>query len=94
MPALCPLSGKELELVIAEARKNGAAIPPANQCPVCHSGRHYTNLKMFDVGSGKPTDRSPLIDTPQLTNTVLTAPYLHDGSAASLEEMFDPDRPS
>jgi YVTN family beta-propeller protein len=69
-------------------KKGGAPIPPANQCPVCHSGPHYTNLKMFDVGSGKPTDRSPLIDTPQLTNTVLTAPYLHDGSARTLEEIW------
>ena len=69
-------------------RKNGAAIPPANQCPVCHSGRHYTNLKMFDVGSGKATDRSPLIDTPQLNNIALTAPYLHDGSARTLEEIW------
>jgi len=68
--------------------KNRQPIPPANQCPVCHSGPHYTNLKMFDVGSGKPTDRSPLIDTPQLTNTVLTAPYLHDGSARTLEEIW------
>ena len=34
-------------------KKAGAPIPPANQCPVCHSGPHYTNLKMFDVGSGE-----------------------------------------
>jgi YVTN family beta-propeller protein len=69
-------------------KKNGTPIPTSNQCPVCHSGRHYTNLKMFDVGSGKPTDRSPLIDTPQLTNIALTAPYLHDGSARTLEEIW------
>ena len=40
------------------------------------------------MGSGKPTDRSPLIDVPQLTNIVLTAPYLHDGSARTLEEIW------
>jgi YVTN family beta-propeller protein len=68
--------------------KKGIPIPEANQCAVCHSGRHFTNLKMFDVGSGKPTDRSPRIDTPQLTNIVLTAPYLHDGSARTLEEIW------
>jgi YVTN family beta-propeller protein len=69
-------------------KKNGAPIAQSNQCPVCHSGRHYTNLKMFDVGSGKATDRSPLIDTPQLNNIALTAPYLHDGSARTLEEIW------
>ena len=68
--------------------KNGRPIPKENQCAVCHSGRHYTNQKMFDVGSGKATDRSPVFDTPQLTNIAMTAPYLHDGSARSLEEIW------
>jgi YVTN family beta-propeller protein len=68
--------------------KNGRAIPELNQCSVCHSGKHFTDQQLHDVGSGKPTDRSPLIDTPQLTNIALTAPYLHDGSARSLEEIW------
>ena len=68
--------------------KNGKPIPELLQCPACHSGPHYTNLALFDVGSGKPTDRSPIIDVPQLTNIALTAPYLHDGSAKSLEEIW------
>jgi cytochrome c peroxidase len=42
----------------------------------------------MDVGTGKTSDRSPLIDTPQLTNVGLTAPYLHDGSAQTLEEIW------
>ncbi len=69
-------------------RKDGAPIPESNQCPVCHSGPHYTNNRLANVGSGKPTDRSPLVDTPQLTNIALTAPYLHDGSARTLEEIW------
>ena len=68
--------------------KTGKAIPENNQCAFCHSGPKYTNKQLFDVGSGKPTDRSPLIDTPQLNNVHLTAPYLHDGSARSLEEIW------
>ncbi len=70
------------------ARKDGTPIPESNQCSVCHSGRHYTNQQLADVGSGKPTDRSPLVDVPQLTNVFATAPYLHDGSARSLEEIW------
>jgi YVTN family beta-propeller protein len=69
-------------------RKNGTPIPEMNQCAVCHSGPHYTNQKLANVGTAKPTDRSPLIDTPQLSNIALTAPYLHDGSARSLEEIW------
>lgn len=72
---------------------HGNAIPEKDQCAFCHSGPKYTNQKSFDVGTGKATDRSPVLDTPQLTNIALTAPYLHDGSARSLEEiwtMFNP----
>jgi len=68
--------------------KNGKPIPENNQCAVCHSGPHYTNQQLADVGSGKWTDRSPLFDVPQLSNIALTAPYLHDGSAKSLEEIW------
>jgi len=69
-------------------RKDGTPIPEANQCGFCHSGRHFTNQTQVDVGSGKWSDRSPVIDVPQLTNIALTAPYLHDGSARSLEEIW------
>jgi YVTN family beta-propeller protein len=69
-------------------RVDGSPIPESNQCPVCHSGPHYTNRQLADVGSGKPTDRSPLVDVPQLSNIALTAPYLHDGSARTLEEIW------
>ena len=69
-------------------RKDGTPIPKANQCGFCHAGRHYTNQTQVDVGSGKWSDRSPIIDVPQLTNVALTAPYLHDGSARSLEEIW------
>jgi len=68
--------------------KSGSAIPEANRCNSCHSGSKYTNQQQVDVATGKPNDRSPLIDVPQLTNVVYSAPYLHDGSARSLEEIW------
>jgi YVTN family beta-propeller protein len=68
--------------------KNGAPIPEANQCAYCHSGPKFTNQKQIDVGTGKATDRSPVIDVPQLPNVAYSAPYLHDGSARSLEEIW------
>jgi YVTN family beta-propeller protein len=68
--------------------KSGKGIPEANQCAYCHSGPKYTNQKQFDVGTGKTTDRSPVIDVPQLSNVAYSAPYLHDGSARSLEEIW------
>lgn len=68
--------------------KNGAPIPEANQCSYCHSGPKFTNQNQIDVGTGKATDRSPVIDVPQLPNVAYSAPYLHDGSARSLEEIW------
>jgi YVTN family beta-propeller protein len=68
--------------------KNGQAIAEANQCAYCHSGSKYTNQKQIDIGTGKLTDRSPIIDVPQLPNVAYSAPYLHDGSARSLEEIW------
>jgi YVTN family beta-propeller protein len=68
--------------------KNGKPIPENDQCAYCHNGPKYTNQQQMDVGTGKPTDRSPLIDVPQLPNVVYSAPYLHDGSAKTLEEIW------
>jgi YVTN family beta-propeller protein len=68
--------------------KKGVAIAEGNQCTHCHGGPKYTNQKQIDVGSGKITDRSPVIDVPQLANVAYSAPYLHDGSAKSLEEIW------
>src|SRR5581483_9964993 len=65
--------------------KQGAEIAERNQCSYCHSGPKYTNQKRFDIRSGKASDRSPIIDVPQLPNVAYSAPYLHDGSAHSLE---------
>jgi YVTN family beta-propeller protein len=74
--------------------KFGKPIPEANRCSYCHSGPKGTNQKIFDVGTRKPTDNTGLLKAATLTNIALTAPYLHDGSARSLEEIwtvFNPD---
>lgn len=72
----------------------GKPIPEENRCSYCHSGVQGTNRKLFDVGSKKPTDSSGLLKTPQLTNVALTAPYLHDGSAPTLEEVWTVNNPA
>jgi YVTN family beta-propeller protein len=68
--------------------KSGRAIPEGQRCATCHSGPKFTNNQSEDVGSGKATDRSPVLDTPHLPDVVYSAPYLHDGSARSLEEIW------
>jgi YVTN family beta-propeller protein len=69
-------------------RKDGSPLRDKDRCSFCHSGKYHTNRQLADVGTGTPTDRSPLLDVPHLTNIALSAPYLHDGSARSLEEIW------
>ena len=66
----------------------GKPISLENRCSYCHSGPQGTNQKLFDVGTIKPSDHPELFKTPQLTNIALSAPYLHDGSARTLEEIW------
>jgi YVTN family beta-propeller protein len=68
--------------------KFGKPIPLENRCSYCHSGPKGTSQKSFEVGTRKPIDNAGLFDTPQLSNIALTAPYLHDGSARTLEEIW------
>jgi YVTN family beta-propeller protein len=69
-------------------------IPESNRCSFCHSGPKGTNQKLSDVGTHKALDNAGLLKSPPLTNIALTAPYLHDGSARTLEEIwtvYNPD---
>lgn len=58
-------------------------------CVDCHKGALYTDLKFHDVGTvGKfdqPTDR---FDTPSLIEVWRSGPYLHDGRAATIRDIF------
>jgi len=66
----------------------GREIPEANRCITCHPPPYYTNLKPADVGTLSATDDSILFDTPHLNNIYASAPYLHDGRASTLEEIW------
>jgi cytochrome c peroxidase len=68
-------------------------------CSSCHSGPFYTDsvprsseeIIRHDVGTGEgdPTEKmGPAYDTPTLLGVYRTAPYLHHGRAASLEEVL------
>ncbi len=75
----------------------GKNIFEKQQCAACHSGNNFTDSdkgNLHDVGTisiksggrlGKPLLG---IDVPTLRGVWSTAPYLHDGSAATLEEVF------
>jgi YVTN family beta-propeller protein len=57
-------------------------------CSSCHNGPYYTNGRLFDVGTGSADDSTKAYDTPTLREVWRTAPYLHDGRAATMEEVL------
>jgi len=66
----------------------GNEIPESNRCYTCHPPPYFTNLQMTDVGTLADTDDPTKFDVPQLNNVYESAPYLHDGIAPTLEEIW------
>ncbi len=57
-------------------------------CGNCHSGPLYTDLEMYDVGTRGRFDRNDVFDTPALIEVWRSGPYLHDGGAATIEDVL------
>lgn len=66
----------------------GRPIPASNRCITCHPPPFFTDRRMHDVDTASPTDTRRAFDTPHLNNIYQTSPYLHDGRAATLEEIW------
>jgi DNA-binding beta-propeller fold protein YncE len=76
------------------AKRDGTQIPQKNRCITCHPPPLFTDLRVSDVGSASPIDNEKGFDTPGLSNLILSSPYLHDGKAMTLEEiwtLYSPD---
>jgi YVTN family beta-propeller protein len=66
----------------------GIDIPENGRCITCHPAPYFTGRKMFNVGTLAASDDSILFDTPHLNNIYASPPYLHDGRAKTLEEIW------
>jgi cytochrome c peroxidase len=90
------------EKAIGDAAKRGFDIfnGKAN-CAQCHSGWAFTDASFHDIGVGKDKDigRGKIFaksvklqyafKTPTLRDVARRAPYMHDGSIATLREVID-----
>jgi hypothetical protein len=71
------------------SRNDGREIPETNRCATCHpSETHYTARVSTEVGSATKFDTSGVFDIPQLERVYEDAPYLHNGEALTLEEIW------
>jgi len=66
----------------AEQLAVGQAVFEAQDCASCHGGETFTDGMAYDVGTGG------IFDTPTLRWLWLSAPYLHDGQAETLRDVF------
>jgi YVTN family beta-propeller protein len=67
---------------------DGREIPLDNRCVTCHFAPYYTDRSKRDVGSKYTYDRQGSFDVPHLNNIYDSAPYLHNGMADTLEEIW------
>jgi len=64
-------------------------------CARCHPPDLYTDLRRHDVGTlGRFDRRIDRFYTPTLVELWRTAPYLHDGSAATVRDILTTKNPA
>jgi len=71
------------------AQERGKNIFYQKNCDTCHpAATHYTAQRSFDVGTANQYDTSGMFDVPQLDRIYEKPPYLHNGEALTLEEIW------
>ncbi|MCA9258974.1 MAG: c-type cytochrome, partial [Planctomycetales bacterium] len=90
---------------LSESAARGAEIFFSDKggCTACHVGANYADEQFHNLGVGMDVDEPDLgrfvvtqldkdrgaFKTPTVRNVVFTAPYMHDGSQGTLEEVVD-----
>ena len=78
--------GKEL---FERTRTNdGKVIAERDRCITCHPPPNFTDRMKHDVGTATYKDNHTEFLTPHLNNIYESPPYLHDGRANTLEELW------
>lgn len=72
---------------LSDKAKEGRKVFDKLKCSECHSGPYFTDMKLHRIGEDIEFEKG--WDTPTLIEVWRTAPYLFDGRAATMEEVFD-----
>jgi YVTN family beta-propeller protein len=77
------------KLIFERTRTNdGRDIRPEGRCANCHFPPYFTDRSKHNVGTQYLYDRQGDFDVPHLSNIYDSAPYLHNGMANTLEEIW------
>ena len=71
---------------LSKTAEEGRKVFDRLNCGSCHSGTYFTDMKMHRIGENIEFERG--WDTPTLIEVWRTSPYLFNGAAATLEEVF------
>lgn len=86
---LSPAHAQGEPLTPAELRGQAIYEDPSLECVTCHPAPLYTNHQRHDVGTATADEQiGPEYDTPSLRGLYNSAPYFHDGSAATLYDSL------
>ena len=85
---LTPAAQRGRTIFFASRTSEGKDIPVASRCVTCHPPPLYSVRLPFKVGTKGEFDTTEAFDTPHLLGVADTAPYLHDGRAQTLEEIW------
>jgi YVTN family beta-propeller protein len=86
--ALTPAQHRGQVLFERATTNTGAPIPIDGRCSGCHPAPYFTNRERMSVGTASELDTHDVFDVPHLNNIYESAPYLHDGRAETLEEIW------
>jgi cytochrome c peroxidase len=86
--------------ITASAKRGFVVFNDKGNCSACHSGWRFTDdgfhdigLASADIGRAKILPGVPVLEhafkTPTLRNIASRAPYMHDGSLKTLDEVID-----
>jgi hypothetical protein len=90
---LTPAQRRGKDIFERTQTNDGREIPVESRCQTCHFPPYYTDRRIHDVGTRHPSDRQGKFDVPHLNNIYDSAPYLHNGMAATLEEIWTVHNP-
>ncbi len=72
----------------SNSAKRGKKVFDDAGCITCHAPPLFTDLQEYDLKTGTGVDAGKKFDTPTLVEVWRTAPFLHDGWAATLMEVI------
>lgn len=75
---------------LSDKAKEGRKVFEKSGCGDCHSGPYFTDMKMYRIGENVEFEKG--WDTPTLREVWRTAPYLFNGRAATMHDVFETEK--